>query len=141
MTSYFSYSSPDRPVFSFLTRWNWATETGTGIEELHFQLLVQCESFHLSTGKPTSPVVGHSCPTNVIEGNDLDCTCACSDLGMPAGSLRWNASSASSRLLLRSVNRSHAGRVFSCQLLWNGTAMASIDYSFGVMCELSESQS
>ena len=92
------------------------------------------ESFFLSE-HPADPVLSN-CPTFVIEGDDV--TCSCQTSGSPPAVVTWvvGGTTDSKVLMLRNVSRSLHGHNYTCSQYWSGVnSNWRTTYSVQVHCE------
>ncbi|XP_070182836.1 opioid-binding protein/cell adhesion molecule homolog, partial [Littorina saxatilis] len=81
-------------------------------------------------GRPPS----HTCPQYVAETRGVSCTCSATDLGQPAGVVRWRGFPGN-QLSLSNVNRTQNGTPFVCEVMWNGVRVQSMVYNVQVAYE------
>ena len=77
-----------------------------------------------------------NCPTFVIEGDDV--TCSCQTSGSPSAVVTWyGAGVIDSVLVLRNVSRSLDGHIYTCNQYWGGvnSNWRTTMYSVQVHCE------
>lgn len=86
-------------------------------------------------GKPYAATLTDNCPSTVTEGDDVNCTCATTDVGSPEGTLRWVGSD-TDHMSLFNVTRADNVKAFTCELMWNGELMNSLTYILNVFCKL-----
>ena len=85
--------------------------------------------------KPNDPVLSN-CPTFVIEGDDVTCSCQTSD--SPPAVVTWYTNGViDSVLVLRNVSRSRNGHNYTCNQYWGGvnSNWRTTTYSIQVHCE------
>ncbi|XP_070192656.1 uncharacterized protein [Littorina saxatilis] len=81
--------------------------------------------------KPYAATLTDNCPSTVTEGDDVNCTCATTDVGSPEGTLRWVGSD-TDHMSLFNVTRADNVKAFTCELMWNGELMNSLTYILNV---------
>ena len=64
----------------------------------------------------------------------MSCTCSTTDLGQPAGVIRWTGTG-TSQLSLSNVNKTQDGQQFTCEVMWNGQRVQSVVYTLHVACK------